>query len=349
DQSAHAFVYHRGKRSVALDLKRREGRELARSNTEKADVVIEAFRPGVMQRLGLDFESLRATNPQLVYLSLSGYGQEGPRKGLPATDAVIQAYSGLMHLNRDREGVPQRISMIIVDVLSGVYAFQAISTALLRRFRFDTGAYIDCSLVQCAYALQSAKIIEDFLQKGVHVPLYAPLGVMPTRDGYLAISVMRDEHFVSLCEAIGRPELARSPLYDTRPKRVERESELISLLRLEFVNRTSAEWCSVLERAGVLHSKVRTYAENLQDDATEVLRNFDWIGQDGLPETVPLARIPGAPDARDRPPGSNHCPHIGEHTVEVLLQAGIEPSRIEQLIAERVVSVPDSNPTARNP
>ena len=148
DLCAHAVTFNRGKRSIALDLKSTDGIKVAQKLAADADIVVESFRPGVMARFGLDYMSIKAKRNDVIYLSVPGFGQEGPNKDLPVTDSVIQAFSGFMSINRDNEGTPQRLGMIAIDVMTGLYAYQAISSAIIARIRYGEGAYIDCSLMQ---------------------------------------------------------------------------------------------------------------------------------------------------------------------------------------------------------
>ena len=145
DHCAYSIAFNRGKRSIALDMKQPEA-PITQTMAAECDVVVEAFRPGVMAKFGLSYDDEKV-NPNVIYLSVTGFGQEGPNNGLPVTDAIIQAYSGFMTINRDSQGLPNRVNMILIDVTTGLYAFQGLSTALMRKFRYGTGCYIDNSLM----------------------------------------------------------------------------------------------------------------------------------------------------------------------------------------------------------
>lgn len=169
--TAHSIAFNRRKRSIALDLTKPRGLEVARMLMKRSDVVIEAFRPGVMAKHGLDNETAKTANAGIVYLSVNGFGSRGPNAMLPVIDAVIQAFSGLMTVARSSDGVPNRLTMIPVDVVTGLYAFQSIATALVRKFRFGSGSHIEVSLMQAAAAFQAAKIMEYHLEGGEPQPL----------------------------------------------------------------------------------------------------------------------------------------------------------------------------------
>ncbi len=336
DQCAHSVVFNRGKKSLAMDMKNKAAREVAFRLASEADVVVESFRPGVMARFGIGYEQVKAVNPEVIYLSVTGFGQQGPYNRLPVTDSVIQAFSGWMSINRDTSGTPQRIGMIAIDVMTGLYAYQAISSALLRKFRFGKGAYIDCSLMQSAAAFQSAKVMEYYLEGGAPQVLYVPVGTMRTADGFINVTAMREHHYVSLCKVLGRGDLAGDPRYSTREKRIEREVELMPIVRAEFLKRTTAEWAEALTEAGVMNAPVSTYDHFLADEHVRTVESVSWMEHPGMPGALPLSNIPGLAKV-----GSNEvldtAPHIGEHSREILLREGWTPAQVEELIAAGAV------------
>lgn len=337
DQSPFSTYYNRGKRSLALDLKHAEGRRVAFELASQADIVIESFRPGVMQRLGLGEAVLRAANPKLVYLAVSGFGQSGPLAQLPATDTVIQGYAGLMSLNRDAANAPQRFPMILVDVVSGLYAGQAALAAFVRRLRFGQGATIDCSLMQSALALQAPALVKHEFERGRPTVMYVPLGVLATRDGFLSISVNQDAHFVALCRALQREELATDPRFAELSGRIANEAALMALIRAEFVSHSTDEWCRRLVAEEILHARIRHYDEVLQDE--ELVRSgaLDWLHQPGVDGALPIPNIPGGPRAGDYG-RLKAAPHVGEHSEEVLLGMGLDHAQVQALIDSGAVA-----------
>ena len=337
DLCAHAITFNRGKKSLALDLKNEEGKAIAQKLAREADVVVESFRPGVMARFGLSYEDIKKHNPKVVYLSLTGFGQTGPNSKLPTTDSVIQAFSGWMTLHRDSEGTPMRSGMIAVDVMTGLYAFQALSAAILRQVRFGKGSYIDCSLMQAAAAFQSAKVTEYFLENGEPQVLYVPVGTMKTKDGYLNVTAMREHHYVGLCKVLGRDDLAADPRYNTREKRIEREKELMPIVRAEFLKRTTDEWARELTEAGVMNAKVNTYQDFMDDAHVKAVNGLAWIDHQGLGR-MPMANIPGLPSIVEGSPLAE-CPHTGQHTVEVLKRNGFSEAEINRLLAAKAIGV----------
>ena len=312
DQCAHSVAFNRGKRSLALDLKNPQGLAVAHKLAYGADIVLESFRPGVMARFGLDYASVSQHRADSVYLSVSGFGQSGPYNKLPVTDSVIQAFSGLMSINRDEQGSPQRIGMIAIDVMTGLYAYQAVASAMLKRFRFGTGQYIDCSLMQSAAAFQAAKIMEHHLEGGEPMVLYMPIGTMKTKDGHINITAMRERHYVSLCEALGLEELIEDPRFDNRDKRVERADELMPIIRAEFPKRTTAEWAEVLTAAGVMNAPVANYSDYMADAHVQAVDSLVTTTHAHM-GAIPTANIPGVTPVIDGSPLAL-APHLGQHS-----------------------------------
>lgn len=345
DLNAYSAIYNRGKRSLAIDLKDSEARGMVAAMAERADIIIEAFRPGVMQRFGLDYETLRVRNPQLIYVSVTGFGQTGPMSQMPATDGVMQAFSGFMYLNQDKQGEPQRVNMILIDAVTGLYAFQAITTGLLERSAGSrTGKYVDCSLMKSAISFQACKIVENLFEGGAQA-MYVPLGAFHTRDGCLAISVMHDHHFVALCQALGKEDWGGNPLYDTRAKRIEREAEVVDMVRTVFREFTTAELSERLTRAGVLHSQVLKYSEMLEHPQVRHAGAVSWVEQDGIGQLLPFPSIPGV--RQDDTPVVAQAPHIGQHSAEILQEWGADHDSISGLVSRGAVRTWGNDKPAR--
>ncbi len=335
DFSAYSLNFNRGKRSIALDLKSAEGRAVATRLAGAADVVIEAFRPGVMARFGLGADTLMADHPGLVYLSITGFGQRGPRAHLPVTDGVIQGFSGLMQLNRTPDGTPRRFPMVLIDVTTGLYGAQAVMAALLRRARTGRGEHIDCSLMHSALALQAPAILEHQFENGKPETLYVPLGVVGTRDGHLSIAVRTDAHFRALCSAIGRDDLGADPRYADRKSRIRHEHELMSELAATFATRESAEWVERLVPADVTHSIVRSYQDVLDDPDSEASGYLEAVTLATRTEPVRMPTLPGlAPTTAGAARG---CPQIGEHTGVLLREAGYADDDVARLLRDGVI------------
>jgi crotonobetainyl-CoA:carnitine CoA-transferase CaiB-like acyl-CoA transferase len=331
DWSAYGLAFNRGKRSLALDLRSPEGREVAARLLARADVVIENNRPGVLARYQLAYEHVREANPDVVYVSVTGYGQDGPNRDRPATDSILQAYSGLMSVNRDAAGMPQRISVLVIDVVTGLYAHQAAATALYRRATRGGGRHVTVSLMDAIGAVQAGKMIEHHLEGEHGQPGGVPVATFETADGYLTINARRDPHFVALCRVLGFPELADDPRYATGAARLAHEAQLMPLLRERAKVWPMRDLEAALTAADVLHAPVNDYRGYWEDPHVAATGAVVWV-EHAQVGRVPLHRIPGLPQPA---PGSSaaRSPAIGEHTREVLTEVGLDPAAIAALEA----------------
>lgn len=331
NHTAHSIAFNRGKKSLAVDLKNPEVLAAVKSLARSADIVAESFRPGVMARFGLSYEDLSKDNPGLIYLSISGFGQNGPYVDRPVTDAVIQAFSGWMTMNANSQGIPQRSRMVAMDVMTGLYGCNAVAMAMIARLRFGKGKWIDCSLMQSAAAFQTPKMIEYHLQDGETGNLYAPVGAYPTRDGQINITAMRDDHFAALCRVLGREELANEAKFQTAADRLEHETELNGILFAEFVKRDSRDWSARLTEADVMNSVVYSYCDYFDDPHVAEVGSFGWLDHPVVGK-VPVPWVPGAPVS------SAISPEVGQHSFETLRSAGLAEADIQRLISIGAVS-----------
>jgi len=335
DLTASLLNFARGKRSIALDLKSPEGCEIARKLAQQADVVLESFRPGVMARFGLDYDSVRRENPDVIYASTSGYGPKGPNRDLPVTDLVMQGFTGWMSINRDKEGMPQRIGMVAIDVLTGLYGYHAVSTALYSRATQGGGAHIEIGLMEAAGAFQASVILANHLEGGELRPLGAPIGTYRTADGYINMNARSQEQFAALCELIDRRELATDPRFATWDDRIDNRDELDAILRPVVPSRTTADWATAFRNCDIIHTPVNDYPAYLAEPQVKETDVVSWIEHETL-GTLPLHNIPGV----DRMTGDDpraRAPHIGEHTREILRELGYAATEIDTLIEKAAV------------
>ncbi|HOA95292.1 MAG TPA: CoA transferase, partial [Quisquiliibacterium sp.] len=208
DHTAFSIIGNLGKRSVAIDLKVEQGKAVLWRLLRGADVFLEGFRPGVIRRLGFDYEAVSAREPRLLYLSISGFGQTGPLSERPAMDPVLQAFAGLTAENKGEDGIPHRVPVIPVDMCTALYAYQALSSALYARRDETRGRYIDVSLLQGAAGLQAIRMMASTLEGGTVRPGGVPYGVYRTADGWMTVTAIHDREWRDLCAAIERPDLA---------------------------------------------------------------------------------------------------------------------------------------------
>ena len=235
-------VYNRGKRSLCLDMKHKDGIAIARRLAKDCDVLIEGFRPGVAARLGIGYEELSRDNPGLIYLSVSAFGQSGPYSKRPGSDSVAQAFSGLVSINVGNDGTPHRVGTTISDVVTGVYAFQAIATTLFARATVGTGRWIDVNLCQSTSALLGHKVAEHILEGGAPRALNVPAGSYQTTDGWMMVTLVNEPQYKRLCAAIGRDDLASDPRFADFARRADAVDALIPQLREVFLTQPTDVW-----------------------------------------------------------------------------------------------------------
>lgn len=332
--NALAIVNNLGKRSIAVDASVPEGRALMRRLCGGADVVIESFRPGVMARLGLGWESLSADDPALVYVSVTAFGGSGPDAARPGSDSTLQAVTGMMRANRDAAGNPRKVGLLVVDVTTGIYAAQAAGAALYHRARTGKGAHVQTSLLEAAVALQGNSIVDAALGGGRAArPYSVPAGTFATSDGHINVTSLHDRMFAGLCRAIGRPEWQTDERFATAQDRHRHAGLIEQMLDETFRRRTSAEWQRALTAEGVVCGMVADYDALQADPQVAALAIFQQIAQDGLSVRVP--RVPGVGAGRPAEP----APRVGEHSREILSEAGLSPPQIDGLVARGIVGV----------
>ena len=318
--SAIFVAYNQGKRSLVVDLLSDGGVSSAHDLVRSSDVVIENFRPGVTDRLGLGWTTLKEIQPRLIHVAVSGFGQSGPDRTRPATDSILQAHAGMVTLNRGVDGLPHKVRFPAIDHVTGLYAFQAATMSLMTRERRGQGQYLDISLLQSTIAFQGLKILDHHVTGG-NAPedQYSPIGIYPTRDGSLAVTTIRQRQFRDLCDALGCPELMTDPRFDKIGERMRHVDELNALLALKFAARTTQDWSRRLTEKGIMSSPVRDYSELLDDEHVKSTALIHWIEQPGFAD-VPLARVPGADVDWALP-----APALGEHSGEILAEIKSSP------------------------
>lgn len=324
--SSQAIAYNRGKESLAIDIRKPEGRDVALKLAERADVAIESARPGVFDRLGLGFEALKARNPDIIYVSVSGWGQRGPNRERPMVDTIGQAISGFMAATRSREGAPVKVDVPFIDAFTGLYAFQAASMALWGKVKGSGARHIDISLMQSAAHVQSPNILEYGFVGRPPGLLNPPAGNYRTRDGFMAITLVNQAQFEGICRAAGRADIITDPRFTTVAGRKENVAALRAVLDEALVARTTAEWVPIFEKEGALASGINTYGDWLADphvQAIEAAPGYEL--SDG--KAVPLPHLPG------QVPNDARVPAIGEHTRALLAEAGMGAAAIDALLA----------------
>ena len=335
DQTAHSVVVNRGKRSLAVDLKAPDGLEIAKKLATECNVMIQNYRVGKLAKLNLDYDSVAKLNPKVIYVAITGFGQKGPRCDQPATDSVMQAYTGMMSINRDINGLPQRINMLAIDFSTGLYAFQAAAAALYGQAMRGKGKLIETSLLESAMVFQEAAIIESYLQGGDAEPIGMPVGSFKTKDGFMSINARRDSQFKSFCTVIGREKWIDDPRFAGPRQRVVNRDYLMSQIRPIIETKTSDEWNKLISEADILNAKVQSHIDLFEDTQVQAVNAIRWVENDTLGR-IPMATVPGQPipETDNR---FTHSPHLGEHNDEVLMELGYGTSQIKDLKANGVV------------
>lgn len=330
-----SLACNRGKRSVVLDLRRPSGPQALQAIARHCDVVLESFRPGVAARIGLGYDALASVRPGLIYASVSGYGQTGPRSEDPGTDTVIQAYSGMMTLNPDAQGQPNRIGFLVVDTLTGLYAFQAVSAALYARLAGGPGQKLDISLMQSAAAFLGQKLIETSLASGPVKAINAPAGIYRSRDGWVAIALSNEEHFSALCQALERPDLRADPRYASFETRADHTAVLQAEVAACLLQRDTTDWVQRISAAGALANPVNSLQTWSADPHVQAVQAAPQVSLPGVGEFM-WPRIPGiaAPSGDD--PRAQFA-GIGEHGGQALAELGLSENDIQTLRDEGVL------------
>ncbi len=344
DDSVYYHSLNRNKRSLAVNLRTSEGQEIVRKLAAKADVLIENNRPGGMAKYGLGYEELCAINPRLIYSSISGFGQDGPDANLPAYDMVVQAISGGMSLTGEPDGRPVRAGIPIGDIGAALHAVIGILAALEARHTTGKGQYIDVAMLdvqvamlcyQAAYYLASKDVPAPQGRGHASIPTYRSFTGGDGRD--FVICANTDRMWRSLCEVVGRDDLANDPRMSTRPKRYEHRFEIWQALEAAFAQKPAADWVALLRKAAVPVGEVNTLDRALSNPQIRH-RNMvlDITGEDGL-----HVEVAGNPIKMPDYPERDHDfpPRLGADTKDVLSrELSLSDAEIEALVAAGAIA-----------
>jgi len=318
--SAMFGYYNRGKSGIVLDLKKPEDKHKALEMIRQADVMVESSRAGVAKRLGLGYEAVSRTNPGLIYLSVTGFGQQGPSSDFPATDAIVQAYTGFSFGAGDMK-TPVRVRMPIIDITTGLYASHAMLAALLARVgNGGKGQYIDISLMHGISAIQGMKYAEYQANKGViSGELYAAIGIYQTRDGHIVISAVRDQQVIDFIREIGLSQVLDDTRYATQQARYDNQDSLRVLIQAQLLEQPSAHWLQTLQGIGLMCQPVQTYPEFRRDPQALVYELFQEMDL-GCAQPLPVVRMPGLSAAEAN---LQKAPGLGADRQAVLKRFGL--------------------------
>ncbi|RKL61245.1 CoA transferase [Thermoanaerobacteraceae bacterium SP2] len=320
-ESAYFMSINRNKKSITLNLKAPKGKEIFKNLVKKFDVVLENFRPGTMERLGLGYDVLKKINPGLIYAACSGYGQTGPYTDRPAYDAVIQAMGGLMSITGFPEGRPTRVGASIADITAGLFTTIGIMAALVKRKSTGEGDMVDIAMLDSIVAvLENAIARYEITGKvpgpiGNRHPSITPFESFRVSDGEIMVAVGNDDLWAKFCQAIDKPELIDEPKFKTNPQRVENYDALKPILQSVMAQKSVDEWILILEKAGVPCSPINTI-DRVVNHPQVMAR--DMIVKIHHP-TAGEIKIPGSPlKFNNAKVIFNPAPILGQHTDEIL-------------------------------
>ena len=341
-ESVYFLSVNRNKESVTVDFKDPDGRRILDALLERADVLVENFQPGTLQRLGLDYASLAPRLPRLIYASISGYGHTGPLKDLPGYDAVAQAEGGLMSVTGDPNGPPYRLGLPIADLVAGLFAAQGVLLALLARAATGRGRHVDISMLDSVAGLLTYQAA-NYLATGDNPPRMGnahasivPYGTFETRDGQLMLAVGNDEQWRRFCAAADVPDLAADERFSTNPRRVTNRDQLWPLVTRVLKTRDRDDWTARLRQAAVPCGPVRTIGEMMTDpqlEARGMIASMRHPAAGNLRLMGNPVKVSDTPSVEDTP-----APLLGQHTEAILTkELGISPDEARELRRRGVV------------
>ena len=340
-ESVVSMCFNRNKRSLIVDLKKAEGAALIKQLAPSSQVVLESFRPGVMERLGIGYDALRAVNPRLVFASVSAYGQTGPWRDKPGVDGIVQAVSGLMSNIGDENSPPMKVLVPAVDMVTGFLTTSTVMAALRVVEATGLGQHLDMSLYNSAIMFQQSALAsylssgEKPIRIGTAAPYSAPNEAYPTKDGWIMIAAYHDDRWPALCKLLNKPELATHPDFATIPLRVANRKKLMSELTVLLASKTSAQWQELMEAQDIICGPIADY---------DMVMESPQLKHNGLIVDTPNSvagnvRMPGLAvgDRNAQSRVKYGPPALGEHSCEVLAEFGLSQSQIDALLASGAV------------
>jgi crotonobetainyl-CoA:carnitine CoA-transferase CaiB-like acyl-CoA transferase len=336
---------NRGKRSITLALDKPEGQRIVKLLAARSDILLENYKVGTLKRYGLDAASLRKENPRLIYCSVTGFGQTGPRRDQAAYDFLIQAMGGLMSITGERDdkpgGGPQKVGIPIVDIMTGMYASVAMLAALARREVSGTGETIDLAMLDVQTGFLANQAMNHLLsgktpqRTGNAHPNIQPQDVFPCRDGKVVIVVGNDGQFAKFCDAIGRPEWVKDERFAANPARVRNLAVLNPMIVAELAKQDRAHWVAAFEAVGVPCGPINSIPEAFADEQVKhrgMLFDLPHPGGTKLPQVANPIRFQEAPLMHDVPP-----PLLGQHTEQILSELDYKKEDIEDLKGKGII------------
>jgi crotonobetainyl-CoA:carnitine CoA-transferase CaiB-like acyl-CoA transferase len=333
---------NRNKKSMTLNLKSQQGKDIFYKILLDADVLIENFRPGTMERLGLTYEEIIKKNPRIVYCRISGYGQNGPYYKRGGYDLIAQGESGIMLVTGEEERPPSKVGIAVVDFGTGMNAAYGVLAALFAREKIGTGQIVDVALFDTAIYWMTFQQIGAYLASkkpakrlGTAHPVAAPYEAYKTKDIYITIGCSADRNWKKLCDILGKNELINDPRFLTNPKRVENRKSLTAILSQIFSTKKGDEWLRELREVGIPCGPINTLNKVVSDPQ---LLHREMLVEMNHP-TAGTIKVPGIPVKLSQTPGEIKIPppKLGQHTKEILLDLGYNEEEIQDLQANKVI------------
>ena len=335
EHSAFSVAANLGKKSIIIDLKNKKSQAILDKIIKQSDIFIEGFRPGVITRLGYDYDRLKKINPKLIYLSISGFGQIGPMSHKPAMDPVLQAFTGFMSENKGPDDIPHRTPVIIFDMTTALYATQLILASLYARTNEKFGRKIEISLMEAAAAMQSIRLMSGYME-GPYTHASSPSGTFKTKDGWIQIIVVKNHEFVKFCNAVGWRKFIKDKRFVNNAERRKHEAILSKEVQKLFIKEKTDYWKNLLDNYEVQNEKVQNYKEFIQSEQTKALDLISWLRQPSTEEIWPVPNIPGMPKFTNDDVLSK-APSLGQHSKEILKSLGYKDCQIDNLIKDEVI------------
>lgn len=334
-ESAFFLSANRNKRSIVLDLRQPEGQEILRQLISTADVVVENYRPGIMEAMGAGYEAMSAVNPRIIYCSISGFGADGPFSDRPGLDQIVQGFSGLMSVTGFEDGPPVRVGIPISDLLTGLFGAYGVLAALYAREQTGRGQVVNTSLLESMVGLLAFQAVRYLNGAGVpppagnHHPINAPYGIFRSKDGYITLGGVGEKRWRLICEILDMPELPDDPRFKTNGDRFTNRLELAEVLETKLMERNSDEWELIFNEQSVPCGPIYKMDEVLNHP--QILHRQMVVEREH--PAMGMVRLLGLPVKLSETPGDVHRvpPLLGQHTDEILAEIGIDEGERQRL------------------
>lgn len=341
-QGTYFLSTNRNKKSICVDTRQKQGMNILKRMINRCDVFVENFKPGLMDRLGMDFPTMAALNPRLIYCSISGFGQTGPYRYRPGYDQILQGMSGLMSITGTEESGPVRVGLAIGDILTALFATYGILGALHARERTGKGQWVTTSILEATIGILTMQAGKFFATNqppgpaGNHHPVISPYGVYRTQDKPINIAVGTETMWKNFCQTIGLPEVEQDVKFQKNNDRVKNQAELTPLIEKALALKTQDEWVEALNQAGIPCGPIYTLDQVFKDPQVlhqKMLLEIEHPKVGKIPMTGLPVQLSENPPQVFLPP-----PVLGEHTAVVLRDFGFTEEEIEHLFADKVIS-----------